>query len=353
MLSPHPLPSPLLSLFSSTSTTSVSAPSSLNDCSAPTLSHDAWSKATILSRKVEHIEEKNNEQMVIEAEEGRAVRRSRCLCSARPLDATLYFPLSLLDAMQAQHRAFVLSDTLTHNCDLLRHTYHLGYSTPLTLILPLSPSQFSVSRLPPPEPAPWDQGPRVLPAPIIDLTDPDPDTPPHAHAPSYFNTRSTHTASASLLAPNLPRSPPRSPDDPACSSCPALPCPAPPCPALPRPAPPPLPDQTPPPPFVSPLTPLASLDTSPASTHAPVPVTPPCCRSRCLPRPARQIFAYAYTKERDTLKSMLARTGGGASAEPYVSGTGSWTGSGGVNGAAGSVASELQEVVPESELAEI
>ncbi|ETW78482.1 hypothetical protein HETIRDRAFT_108674 [Heterobasidion irregulare TC 32-1] len=52
----------------------------------------------------------------------------------------------------------------------------------------------------------------------------------------------------------------------------------------------------------------------------------------------------AYTKERDTLKSMLARTGGGASAEPYVSGTGSWTGSGGVNGAAGSVASELQEV---------
>ncbi|ETW78481.1 hypothetical protein HETIRDRAFT_108675 [Heterobasidion irregulare TC 32-1] len=85
--------------------------------------------------------------------------------------------------MQAQHRAFILSDTLTHNCDLLRHTYHLGYSTPLTLILPLSPSQFSVSRLPPPEPAPWDQGPRVLPAPIIDLTDPDPDTPPPMRTP--------------------------------------------------------------------------------------------------------------------------------------------------------------------------
>ena len=41
MLSPHPLPPPLLSLFSSTSTTSVPAPSSFNNCSAPTLSHDA------------------------------------------------------------------------------------------------------------------------------------------------------------------------------------------------------------------------------------------------------------------------------------------------------------------------
>ncbi|ETW75610.1 hypothetical protein HETIRDRAFT_456159 [Heterobasidion irregulare TC 32-1] len=61
----------------------------------------------------------------------------------------------------------------------------------------------------------------------------------------------------------------------------------------------------------------------------------------------------AYTKERDTSKSMLARTRDGASAEPYVNGTGSWIGSRGVNGAAESVTSELQEVVPELELAEI
>ena len=68
---------------------------------------------------------------------------------------------------------------------------------------------------------------------------------------------------------------------------------------------------------------------------------------------SHKVAVQVYTKGRDTLKSMLARTGGGASAEPYVNGTGSWIGSRGVNGAAESVASELQEVVPESELAEI
>ena len=55
-------------------------------------------------------------------------------------------------------------------------------------------------------------------------------------------------------------------------------------------------------------------------------------------RKSHEVTVQAYVKERDALKSMLARTGGSASAEPYVNGTGS--GNGGVNGAAERVASE-------------
>ena len=65
-------------------------------------------------------------------------------------------------------------------------------------------------------------------------------------------------------------------------------------------------------------------------------------------RKSHEVTVQAYVKERDALKSMLARTGGSASAEPYVNGTGS--GNGGVNGAAERVASESREGVPESEL---
>ena len=72
--------------------------------------------------------------------------RSRRLRSARPLDATPHFPLAPLDAMQARHRVLVLPDTPTHNRDLLRHTYHLGYSTPLTPIPPSSPRARVFSR---------------------------------------------------------------------------------------------------------------------------------------------------------------------------------------------------------------
>ena len=69
MLSPCPLPPPLLFLFLSTSTTSVPALSSSNN-----RPHDAWSKATVLSCGLERIDEKNKERMVTEAKEGR--RRS-------------------------------------------------------------------------------------------------------------------------------------------------------------------------------------------------------------------------------------------------------------------------------------
>ena len=74
MLSPRPFPPPLLFPFLSTSTTSVPALFSSNNRSAPTLPHDAWSKATVLSSGLECIGEKNKEPMVTEAKEGR--RRS-------------------------------------------------------------------------------------------------------------------------------------------------------------------------------------------------------------------------------------------------------------------------------------
>ena len=72
--------------------------------------------------------------------------RSRRRHDVRPLDATPHFPLAPLDAMQARHRVLVLPDTPTHNRDLLRHTYHLGYSTPLTPIPPSSPRARVFSR---------------------------------------------------------------------------------------------------------------------------------------------------------------------------------------------------------------
>ncbi|ETW79392.1 hypothetical protein HETIRDRAFT_103902 [Heterobasidion irregulare TC 32-1] len=109
-LFPHPLPSPRLSLFLSTSTTSVSAPSSLNDCSAPTLSHDAWSKATILSREVEHIEEKNKEQMVIEAEEGQRLSRDEGRAVRRYVPPVIALSAcTSLDIHASNPHAFVFS----------------------------------------------------------------------------------------------------------------------------------------------------------------------------------------------------------------------------------------------------